>query len=285
YAPGAVLAFGADSLVLASGSVNRSGLFQSLNGGVSWTLVGKGQWYRDFARQNGAQLWAATSNGVYRSATAGEFWWAAGLQGTSLFTIAWDPRVIIAGGVSIYRSTDNGTTWVPVYSTGSITESIVFASGSTVFAGTRAGVLVSHDLGQTWAPFSDGLPSPSVYRPLAIDSTGHLYTVAEGRGVFRSTERVITGSEPSVPPPSPAAIMLYPNPTRGTLHVQVAAPGPLALYVTDVLGRRLADLTPLAVAARGRAFPWDASVLPPGVYLLRALSESGTASRSFTVVR
>ena len=78
-----------------------------------------------------------------------------------------------------------------------------------------------------------------------------------------------------------------PNPTRGlaTLALTVASAEPVQVAVYDLLGREVLRLHdgPLAVGTHPLAM--DASALAAGLYVVRAASASGTATRRVTVVR
>jgi len=78
-----------------------------------------------------------------------------------------------------------------------------------------------------------------------------------------------------------------PNPTRGpariVLHTETA--GPVDVGVYDLLGRQLVELHAGAMAAGERTFEIDGDALPAGIYVLRASSPLGTATRRMTVVR
>ena len=77
-----------------------------------------------------------------------------------------------------------------------------------------------------------------------------------------------------------------PSPTRGsaTLSFTLGAPSRTSLDVLDVTGRRVRSAVPSAMRAAGRyVVVWDGrdddgALTPPGVYLVRLLTSSGTAS-------
>ena len=78
-----------------------------------------------------------------------------------------------------------------------------------------------------------------------------------------------------------------PNPTRGLATVRYALDRGqqvrIALY--DVLGREVATLADGAVAAGPASVEVDTASLPTGTYVLRLQAESGTLTRTITVVR
>lgn len=89
----------------------------------------------------------------------------------------------------------------------------------------------------------------------------------------------------------PRAVRLFavtPNPSergQGRVRLVLDEGGPVSLALYDVLGRRIAVLFEGQAAAGApveAAFPVG---LPPGVYVVRAATAAGVASRRFTVVR
>ncbi len=128
-------------------------------------------------------LWVAgtSDHGVYASVDSGATWMPIGLQeGTSHYSVvdasvspdyandrtlfaAWNSGVSIGG--SIYRTTDGGAAWSPVYSTdsvGALAISPEYATDRTVYAtGNTGRVLRSSDGGDTWALLGTWPPGAS----------------------------------------------------------------------------------------------------------------------------
>ena len=79
----------------------------------------------------------------------------------------------------------------------------------------------------------------------------------------------------------------WPNPTaRGaTVALALDAPGDARVAVFDALGRRVAVLHDGPLAAGEHAFGIDARALAPGLYVVRAVTAAGAASRTLSVVR
>lgn len=79
----------------------------------------------------------------------------------------------------------------------------------------------------------------------------------------------------------------HPNPARGRATVGLTLPeaGPVRAEVFDALGRRVAVLHDGPLAAGEHALRLDAAGLPAGVYVVRAATPAGVASRRVTVVR
>ena len=111
-----------NNTLLAGGE--HHGLWRSTDLGASWNIVfpGPGNWsIYDIAPQSdlyysGDVRYAATGNGVYRSDNEGDSWAAAGLSGTQISSVAFDPAdpdIAWAGTATagVHYTTDGGGTW------------------------------------------------------------------------------------------------------------------------------------------------------------------------------
>ncbi len=146
-------------------------------------------------------VYAATTNGVYKSSNGAASWTRIGSLGSNkIEALAIDsqqPGYIIAGEIfgGIWMSTNGGANWTGPLNTGFSSSnpyisSIVVdpVSSNTVFAGDLySGVYRSQDKGNTWAAFPDwkmsGLAVRAV-KDLAI-SANVMYAATQGGGVFR----------------------------------------------------------------------------------------------------
>ena len=92
---------------------------------------------------------------------------------------------------------------------------------------------------------------------------------------------------PQEAPPTAFSLATHPNPARGAATVTVAMPtaGPVRVEAFDALGRRVALLHDGPLAAGTHTLGLDAAALPPGVYVVRAVTGATVASRRLTVVR
>lgn len=111
---------------------------------------------------------------------SGELVWTLGYDGLGN---------MLAGtfGGKIYKSTDNGTTWVRINSamnTNYIWSIKTKASNGYIFVGTEDGVYRSTNNGIDWTLIG---PVDNDVRALAIDASGAVYAGTWGSGIYKST--------------------------------------------------------------------------------------------------
>jgi len=93
------------------------------------------------------------------------------------------------------------------------------------------------------------------------------------------------------PPAAPAAVTALaapvPNPTAGatTLRATLATAADVDLAVYDLLGRRVATLASGPHPAGALDAAWDASTVPPGIYLARLTADGTVSTQRITVAR
>ncbi|MCX6132215.1 MAG: T9SS type A sorting domain-containing protein [Ignavibacteriales bacterium] len=115
--------------------------------------------------------------------------------------MAEDPfGVLFAGtyGAGIFRSTDNGISWIPVNTglTNSIVMSLACSSDGTLYAGTEGSYLFrSVDNGDHWSRLTAG--DATFVLSIAVASNGTVFIGTPHIGVFRSTDRGGTWQAPA----------------------------------------------------------------------------------------
>jgi hypothetical protein len=93
-------------------------------------------------------------------------------------------------GGGVFRSTDNGNSWMPVINglTCTYVPALAINTNGTVFSGTiLSGVFRSIDNGYNWIQINSGLTNTYVLT-LAINTSGSVFAGTMGSGVFRSTD-------------------------------------------------------------------------------------------------
>ena len=167
-------------------------MFRSTDNGASWTAVNTEStgWNVGFLGAGGTNLFAETMDStgtyrVFRSADDGANWTAVTIEpaaanimvhslvasGTSLFLGAevvvqntWVPKV--------YRSTDQGVTWIAAdKGIDGLVVGDFLVSGTSLFAGTFLGVYRTTDNGANWTQISSGMPWNSPVNAMAVIGT------------------------------------------------------------------------------------------------------------------
>jgi photosystem II stability/assembly factor-like uncharacterized protein len=179
-----------DSFVFA-GSIEE-GVFRSSDNGETWaqklSAFGMGPMCL-----SGNTIFASSSNYTFGSTDNGESWfYVSDLEGAAIFSYYCKDSLIIAGGRNrIYKSTDYGSSFIPIdlnFSFGIVNISSVTAVGSTLFMATSYdGVYKSTDDGFTWTPANRGM-GPKDARAIAVSNSSTLIAGTHYVGMYRSTD-------------------------------------------------------------------------------------------------
>lgn len=187
-----------------------NGLYQSTDGGGTWTLVsgfpsGTSAYVYSMV-SNGNDIWAGSFGGIRHSSDGGVTWSVTnnGMpSGEWASTIEYKNGVLLAGthNGGIFRSTDNGNNWTAV-NTGiqqwpnnypqvySTFKDIEFVGSSTALAGNFEGMYRSTDEGATWSYQSQGILAMDVVETEATGST--VYAATHFSGMFVSEDNGAT---------------------------------------------------------------------------------------------
>ncbi|NTU80628.1 MAG: hypothetical protein HGA45_14835 [Chloroflexales bacterium] len=180
-------------------------VYRSTDGGLSWIRASaglRGRQIFDLALDplTPARLFAATDDGIYRTANGGVSWsWLPGgpSNATHVAVAPSSPEVVYAtSGWIIYRSADTGATWdAGTEYSSSLSSAAALAvdpsNANVVYAGTIEGLAKSTDGGATWSPLSQGLSaSPLDLRAVVVhpQSPTTLFLTAGGAtALYKST--------------------------------------------------------------------------------------------------
>lgn len=214
----AITTGGAGSKLYAS--VAMSGLYTSADGGTTWTAVApaasaSGAAGESLPKSAAMQLlyWntfdkvlyaavSGTGTGIYASRDAGATW-SADVKGMPSHTDAFDLLTMPTGGISV--------------------------AGPTLYAATSVGVYARALGANSWQPFSDGLPTGTVYSLATYAKSPGLLYAGAGKSVYVSADggkqwrQVADGLSHAVP-----AIVVVPG--QNTPTVAFVASGQIARY-------------------------------------------------------
>ncbi|MFN8360607.1 MAG: T9SS type A sorting domain-containing protein [Candidatus Kapaibacterium sp.] len=158
-----ITSLAANSSAVFAGT-DTGGVFRSTDSCTTWTQVNTGlpKVYIQTLYISGSTLFAGTKGrGIFRSLDYGTTWKEVntGVRGLSMSAITSTGTVLFAGtyGNGIFRSMDNGRNWsavnTDVTSPRTNNNNYILAlatSGTSVFASTRNGLLLSTDNGEHW---------------------------------------------------------------------------------------------------------------------------------------
>jgi len=189
------------------------GVFRSMNNGDNWTEVNDGLTSKNVKaiainRSNGYIFVGAAGIIIFRSKNNGDSWTQVyndlGSLSTSVQSLTIKTNGYIFAGISkaqiigsdynIFRSIDDGASWVQVETGIGPIRSFAINTSGNIFAGSfgfpqgggAAGVFRSIDNGISWVGVNTGLTSTKV-QSLATNSIGHIFAGTLS-GVFRSTD-------------------------------------------------------------------------------------------------
>ncbi len=189
----------------------------------------------------------------------------------------------------IFRTEDGGFSWEPVVSGSPVDHFEMTSSGRGGVLHFATGVVSwTDDGGATWQDVS--VPWHGGYT-LALDATGFVLA-----GVNAGIVRAYRNDATPVIEPTPriAALVLQasPNPFNPQVALRLDLPrgGRTQVAVLDARGRLVRMLAVADLPAGPHTWTWDGSddtgrALPSGVYLARAMTDAGAASRKLMLVR
>jgi photosystem II stability/assembly factor-like uncharacterized protein len=138
--------------------------------------------------------------GILKSSDDGKSWSSAGLVGeSSIEALVSDTEgTLLAATYShgVYRSTDNGASWLKVDSLPFLLTSFTVNSRNEIFAGNSGGFIHrSSDGGVTWSTVSHGLPERTTFDPILGCTKGDTLFVGSFQyGVYRSIDDGANGT-------------------------------------------------------------------------------------------
>ncbi len=275
-----------------------AGIFRSANHGANWMLLGdtlvQGSIFA--LASSGTTLYAATEAlGPVASTDWGQTWTRSNPDGGqtgfppyNTYAIAFlNDLMFAAHAFGVEVSSDGGKNWAATGLLGVDVEDLVVHE-SSIFAGTREGVLLSTDFGAIWGPVNDGLESRDVSNLLVSGSELFLGTV-DPVGVWRAdiSSLVVDVPEPEERPRSHVLAQNYPNPFNPTTRISFQLPVAehVRLSVFDVLGREVAVLMDEMKSPGVYELQFDGTGLTSGVYLYRLQAGNTVLARKMALVR
>jgi len=215
------------------------GIYTSTDGGTTWSILTLPLQTADglhvFPGSRGT-LYATTSSGtLFTSADAGATWQTVGTKASLAYSPLavdpQDPETLYGAGDGVVKSIDGGRDWTEG-GTGlvnTLISSLVLAPGSstTLYAGTYGGIYKTTNRGRTWQREKIAAAGTAWVVTLAVSPQRPrvLYAVAQGRGLFKSSDAGVHWSSARTPFPS-----------KGVRAIAIDPQRPRTVYVADCGG-------------------------------------------------
>jgi hypothetical protein len=191
-------------------------------------------------------------------------------------------------GEGIFRSTDNGNTWLQVVPHGVTINSFAYhTEGKILAAADTNGVYLSTDNGTNWSTINSGLEGREVNH-ITLDVNGFAFAGTIGGGVFASSERITSVDEnDGKQPDSYILAQNYPNPFNPstTIHYQLPGKGFVTLKVFNILGQEVGTLVNEDQEAGSYQIQFDGTGLASGVYFYRLSAEEFVETKKLVLLR
>jgi hypothetical protein len=225
--------------------------FSLLAGENRWTIKGPDAGNPNkivFDPADSSIVYAATSNGVFRSSDGGQHWTVgAGTLGTPFGDVAvasGDPLKVFASSVyGLYKSSNRGVTWSVAHGFGSF-KVAVSANGSVVYSVSTGGPIRSTDGGVTFGSAGSGFPAFTSVASLNVDpqNADTVYAaLLSTAGVYKSTDGAAHWSAANSGLTASAYYSLAIDPSNNS--VLYAGPGPGRIFKTTDAGASWTELT------------------------------------------
>jgi photosystem II stability/assembly factor-like uncharacterized protein len=250
--PGGTLFTGGQSYMMA----------RSTDAGLTWEEMHKGlsgNRTNDIAADRFGNVYAATAQGIYRSADTGKNWSRVRLgadSAASFIALVSNPRGPIVAATGIYPG-----------------------------KGDQSRIYSSNDGGLTWVEQSVGLEGSVT--TLALDSTGRMYAGMVGGRIFRTEKTTTTLSVPVIAGRvnRGMTIAVSPNPARHSASIEfdLAAQAHVKLRMLDLLGREVAAAYDGELASGRQQLPLRLDNISAGFYMVQ-LDVDGVVSTSRVVI-
>lgn len=245
------------------------------------------------------------ANNMYKSEDYGESWQQLDIpdSGELVYEILCDPVspeivYICKIGGGLFKSSDSGINWQEITNDIPHDNGNYYISGLAVnpfnslnmfISSSHYGVFQSHNGGQSWEAFNEGLDMtcPSGKIIFAPQDTTKLYFATLGRSVWTIT-RTPTGIEDGDGAlPAQFATAAYPNPFNAAANISFTLPiaSNVKLDIYDPLGRRTANLLDSYLPAGNHSLLWHPEDIAAGVYIYRLTTDNQQKSQKITLLK
>ena len=274
---------------------SQGGIFRSEDGGNTWTNIFElpANIY-EIVKLNNGRILAASYGQFYFSDDNGVNWnsTSSGLVQATISDIALNQEneiFITTLGYGIYKSVDNGLTWITKMGAGWDFSCLKISSDGKIYAATQGNWLYeSDDNGDNWFLVNGGLNDSKYILSLEITKSGFLFAGMDYYGIYKSVNKVVTTLNEENTVPSKFELMQnYPNPFNPSTSIEYSVPSNeyVLLKVYDLLGNEVNTLVNERQSAGNYEVNFDASNLASGIYFYRIQSGSFIQTKKLMLLK
>jgi photosystem II stability/assembly factor-like uncharacterized protein len=270
---------------------DAKGLYRSTDDGTTWDFMNDSIYASAIAVTRQGTILVTKSPDNYRSTDSGKTWeLITDLPYEDPFNSLFITRKgdIFAGMFddTIFRSTDDGITWVSSTAGAQTTYSFTEDKSGYIYAACNIGVLRTTNDGVSWDLINSGLLSADV-TAIGIDSAGYLYAGTADKGIFRSVQTTTAVQEQGATPTGFTLEQNYPNPfsSATTFRFQLPQSTPATLKIYNGLGQCVVTLLSERLSPAVYTAKWNAATYPAGVYYARLQAGVYTETEKVVVIK
>jgi photosystem II stability/assembly factor-like uncharacterized protein len=224
----------------------------------------------------GADLYAATNAGLYKSDDEAESWTlmenglSSDMQVHSIFEL--DGTLLAGTSDGLFKSTDSGETWLTADSgipVGAVAVSMVEMNGS-IFTATYNGLYASSDLGDNWTTVNNG--SMGFGYIYTLGTEGNYLFVAKGNTLYSNQGNPLSREDSGISSPGP--VVIYPNPGTDRIYIEQEGTELTEIQILDTKGRLLRTI-------RQNTSTLQVADLPKGIYIIKLTTDQDTITKRF----
>lgn len=273
----------------------RLQVWRTTNGGANWDSTGQNITTTAAGWNNamcglGDNVWIGTNTTtVFKTSNFGGTWssqTAIQANGYSLWFNSASNGLL--GGAELNATTNGGTSWTAMTSTGTGNSSGITGYGSNWwFTRQATGVYASTNNGANWTTAYTA-PAGSFYHiSMARTGSPYLYAVRSNGGISK-----YGGTFTGITPVNSVAdnytlSQNYPNPFNPTTNIKFAIPqnGFVTLKVYNMLGKEVATLVNSNLSAGSYNFDFNASNLSSGIYFYKLEAGNFAETKKMMLVK